>query len=142
MLHTNCSVHGCRNKGSPRHRLPSPRIRLGSKKNPQQIHNSNLIYYVHFRDENRASNKVLKKNAMPPLFLPLPTVERRENFSDHEYWSSMAETTAVTLDCDGVDRSTCNMSNKSKLGEAMVWESFRVTTTSMPTSRDCWKTAV
>ncbi|GJQ66925.1 hypothetical protein Trydic_g7943 [Trypoxylus dichotomus] len=57
--------------------------------------------------------------------------------SDHEYSRSMAETTAVTLDSDGVDRSTCNMSNKSKPGEAMVWESFRVAT-----FRDCCKTAV
>ncbi|GJQ85157.1 hypothetical protein Trydic_g9098 [Trypoxylus dichotomus] len=54
----------------------------------------------------------------------------------------MAETTAVTPDSDGVDRSTCNMSNNSKPGKAMVWKSFRVATTNVATSRNCCKTAV
>ncbi|GJQ70197.1 hypothetical protein Trydic_g22657 [Trypoxylus dichotomus] len=156
MLHANCAVHGCGNKRSPRHSFPNPRIRPGSfrawlaacgngnltQTNPQQIYHSYLICHEHFRDENRASNNVLKKNATPSLFLLVPTVERRENVSDHEYWRSMAETTAVTLDSDGVDRSTCNMSNNSKLSEAMVWESFRVATTSVATSTDFCQTAV
>ncbi|GJQ69621.1 hypothetical protein Trydic_g6709 [Trypoxylus dichotomus] len=112
------------------------------QKNPQQVYNSHLIYHVQFHDENRASNNFLKKNAMPSLFLAVPTVERRKNVLDHEYCRSMAETTAVTLDSDEVDTSTCNMSNKSNPGEAMVWESFCVVATKVPTSRNCCKTTV
>ncbi|GJQ66106.1 hypothetical protein Trydic_g5777 [Trypoxylus dichotomus] len=74
---------------------------METQTNSQQVYNSHLICHVHFRDGNRASNNVLKKNAMPLLFLHVPTVE---NILDHEYWRSIADTTAVTLDSDGINR--------------------------------------
>ncbi|GJQ88679.1 hypothetical protein Trydic_g19932 [Trypoxylus dichotomus] len=96
MLHAHCAVHGYGNKHSLR-RFANPRICPGSF---YQIYNSHLICHVYFRDENRALKNVLKKNAIPSLFLLVPTVERRMFWN--EYWRSMAETTAVTLDFDGL----------------------------------------
>ncbi|GJQ88635.1 hypothetical protein Trydic_g10004 [Trypoxylus dichotomus] len=82
MLHAHCAVHGYGNKHSLR-RFANPRICPGS-------------FYAWL-----ATYNVLKKNAIPSLFLLVPTVERRMFWN--EYWRSMAETTAVILDSDGVD---------------------------------------
>ncbi|GJQ73743.1 hypothetical protein Trydic_g14075 [Trypoxylus dichotomus] len=84
----------------------------------------------------------LKKNAVPSLFLPVPTVDGRENVSDHEHCTIVAESNAPTPEPNGVDRSTCNMSNKSKPGEALVWKSVCEAATSVTISIDCCKTSV
>ncbi|GJQ78364.1 hypothetical protein Trydic_g22190 [Trypoxylus dichotomus] len=82
------------------------------------------------------------KNAVPSLFLPVPTVDGKENVSDHEHCTIVAESNAPTPEPNGVDRSTYNMSNKSKSGEAMVLESFCEAVTSVATSIDCCKISV
>ncbi|GJQ87985.1 hypothetical protein Trydic_g12912 [Trypoxylus dichotomus] len=155
IVFAKCAVHGCSNKRSPRHRFPNPSIRPASfrawvaacanevtQKNPQLLHKNHRVCHVQFYGEDRASKSYLKKNAVPSLFLPVPTVDGRENVSDHEHCTIVAESNAPTPDPNGVNRSTCNMSNKSKRGEAVVWESFCEAATSVATSIDCCKTSV
>ncbi|GJQ68536.1 hypothetical protein Trydic_g17105 [Trypoxylus dichotomus] len=101
------------------------------------MHKNHRVCHVHFHDEGRASKSYLKKNAVPSLFLPVPTVFGRE-----KHCTIVAESNAPTPKPNGVDRSTCNMSNKSKPGEAVVWKSFCEAATSMATSIDCCKTSV
>ncbi|GJQ78662.1 hypothetical protein Trydic_g11765 [Trypoxylus dichotomus] len=90
----------------------------------------------------RSWMRYLKKNAVPLLFLPVPTVDGRENVSDHEHCTSVAESKTPTPEPNGIDRSISNMSNKTKTGEAVVWESFCEAATSVATSIDCCKTSV
>ncbi|GJQ66428.1 hypothetical protein Trydic_g13264 [Trypoxylus dichotomus] len=96
---------------------------MDAVKNPQLVHKDHRVCHVHFHDEDRASKSYLKKNAVPSLFLPVPTVDGKEK-------------------PNGVDGNTCNMANKSKSGEALIWESFCEAVTSVATSIDCCKTSV
>ncbi|GJQ84700.1 hypothetical protein Trydic_g10074, partial [Trypoxylus dichotomus] len=123
--------------------LPSfPELQYTSSILPCLVHKNHRVCHVHFHDEDRASKSYLKKNAVPSLFLPVPTVDGRENVSDHKHCTIVAESNAPTPELNGVDRTTCNMSNKSKRGEALVWESFCEAATSVATSIDCCKTSV
>ncbi|GJQ88266.1 hypothetical protein Trydic_g13254 [Trypoxylus dichotomus] len=42
------------------------------------VHKNHRVCHVHFHGEDRASKSYLKKNAVPSLFLPVPTVDGRE----------------------------------------------------------------
>ncbi|GJQ88151.1 hypothetical protein Trydic_g13154 [Trypoxylus dichotomus] len=97
---------------------------------------------VHPAIVSRTSAYVQHPSVLPLLFLPVPTVDGRENVSDHEHCTIVAESNAPTPKPNRVDRSTCNMSNKSKPGEALVWESFCEAAASVATSIDCCKTSV
>ncbi|GJQ79328.1 hypothetical protein Trydic_g16193 [Trypoxylus dichotomus] len=109
---------------------------------PSLVHKNHQVCHVHFHDEDRASKSYLKKNVVPSLFLPVPTVDGKENVSDHEHCTIVAESNTPTPEPNGVDRSTCNMSNKSKSGEALAWESFCEAVTSMATSIERCKTSL
>ncbi|GJQ83437.1 hypothetical protein Trydic_g14215 [Trypoxylus dichotomus] len=135
MVFAKCAVHGCVNKRSSCCRFPNP------SNLPCLVHKNHRVRHVHFHDD-RASKSYLKKNAVPSLFLPVPSIDGKENVSDHEHCTIVAESNAPTPEPNGVDRRTCNMSNKSKSGEALVWESFCEAVTSVATSIDCCKTSV
>ncbi|GJQ70465.1 Aats-tyr [Trypoxylus dichotomus] len=96
MVFAKCAVHGCGNKRS--HRFANP-----------SIHPECFRAWVA---------------ALSSLFLPVPTVDGRENVSDPEHCTTVAKSNAPTPEQNGVNRSTCNKSNMSKPGEALVWESF------------------
>ncbi|GJQ75216.1 hypothetical protein Trydic_g9816 [Trypoxylus dichotomus] len=61
---------------------------------------------------------------------------------EEKHCTIVAESNAPTPEPNRVDRTSCNMSNKSRPGEAVVWESFCETATSVATSIDCCKTSV
>ncbi|GJQ87955.1 hypothetical protein Trydic_g12885 [Trypoxylus dichotomus] len=134
MVFAKCAVRGCCNKRSPRHRFPNPSIRPASFR----------AWVAACANEvtQKKPSAGAQKSSMPSLFLPVPTIDGRENVSDPEHCTIVAESNAPTPEPNGVDRSTCNMSNKSKPGEAVVWESFCEAAASVPTSINCCKTSV
>ncbi|GJQ71144.1 hypothetical protein Trydic_g1046 [Trypoxylus dichotomus] len=74
----------------------------GYVQHPFLVHKNHRVCHVHFRDEDQASKSYLKKNAVPSLFLPVPTVDGRENVSDHKHCTSVAESYAPTPVPNGV----------------------------------------
>ncbi|GJQ73754.1 hypothetical protein Trydic_g14086 [Trypoxylus dichotomus] len=101
MVFAKCAVHGCGNKRSSRHRFPNPSMR-------PLVHKNHRVCHVHFHDEDRASKSYLKKNAVPSLFLPVPTVDGKENVSDHEHCTIVAESNAPTPEPNVVEsKSVC-----------------------------------
>ncbi|GJQ78657.1 hypothetical protein Trydic_g11760 [Trypoxylus dichotomus] len=107
----------------------------------QNVPFTDAVTNVHPAIVARTPAYVQHPSVLLLLFLPAPTVDGRENVSDHEHCIIVAESNAPTPEPNGVDRSTCNMPNKSKPGEALVWKCFCEAATSVATSIDCCKTS-
>ncbi|KAJ8979996.1 hypothetical protein NQ317_016659 [Molorchus minor] len=91
----SCSVMGCEDKFSSRHRFPNPANNLdlfqkwvlacGNEElinmPPEQIFRTKRVCHIHFKECDIGSNMLLNRGIVPSLFLPTITDEPRSTLA-------------------------------------------------------------